>query len=203
MPNPGTLGKVFDKVKQAATPERFTQDFLSNTLAFKGNYALAVIPFLKKVGFLSGDGTPTELYKLYRNDQESGRAMAQALRQGYAAIYKVNEKAHELSDDQLKGVIIQVTGGKKEDSTTRYILQCFKAMKSRAKFDPTALTPAKHEHKDAPTHETPLIPIPKPSDGGIGVNLSYTINLNLPASTDIAVFNAIFQSLRQNLLRDE
>ncbi len=35
----------------------------------------------------------------------------------------------------------------------------------------------------------------------IGVGLSYTINLNLPETADIAVFNAIFKSLRENLLR--
>lgn len=32
--------------------------------------------------------------------------------------------------------------------------------------------------------------------------LSYTINLNLPATTEIEVFNAIFKSLRENLLRE-
>jgi hypothetical protein len=34
-----------------------------------------------------------------------------------------------------------------------------------------------------------------------GVGLSYTINLHLPATSEIAVFNAIFKSLRENLLR--
>lgn len=32
--------------------------------------------------------------------------------------------------------------------------------------------------------------------------ISYTINLNLPATTDIEVFNAIFKSLKENLLSD-
>src|SRR5438128_10194811 len=34
-----------------------------------------------------------------------------------------------------------------------------------------------------------------------GLRLSYTINLNLQATTEIEVFNAIFKSLRDNLLR--
>ena len=34
-----------------------------------------------------------------------------------------------------------------------------------------------------------------------GINLSYTINLNLPTTTDIEVFNAIFKSLRDHLLQ--
>ena len=35
----------------------------------------------------------------------------------------------------------------------------------------------------------------------VGIGLSYTINLNLPETSDIAVFNAIFKSLKENLLR--
>jgi hypothetical protein len=34
----------------------------------------------------------------------------------------------------------------------------------------------------------------------MGMNLSYTINLNLPATSDISVFNAIFKSLKENML---
>ena len=34
------------------------------------------------------------------------------------------------------------------------------------------------------------------------INLSYTINLNLPATTDIEVFNAIFKSLKQHLIQE-
>jgi len=34
------------------------------------------------------------------------------------------------------------------------------------------------------------------------LNLAYTINLVLPKSDDVAVFNAIFRSLRDNLLRN-
>jgi hypothetical protein len=34
-----------------------------------------------------------------------------------------------------------------------------------------------------------------------GLNLSYTINLNLPETSDVEVFNAIFRSLKENLLK--
>jgi hypothetical protein len=37
----------------------------------------------------------------------------------------------------------------------------------------------------------------------LGFNLGYTINLNLPATSDAAVFDAIFKSLKEHLLRDE
>ncbi len=205
MPNPGTLGKVLDKIKEAATPQRFTQDFVADTLSFKGRYALAVIPFLKKIGFLSGDGSPTEIYKRFRNDAESGRAMAEAMRIGYASLFKINEGAHELADDQLRGLIVQVTGGKRDDSMTKFIVHCFKTLKMRAKFHGGSQTGALSKgatESDATRPADQDLPL-KHVANGVGMNLSYTNNLNLPASTDIAVFNAIFQSLRRNLLSDE
>ena len=36
----------------------------------------------------------------------------------------------------------------------------------------------------------------------VEMNLSYTINLNLPATSDISVFNAIFRSLKEHLLKE-
>ena len=34
---PGTMLKIFEKVKEAKTPDRFTQDFLSTKLSFKAS----------------------------------------------------------------------------------------------------------------------------------------------------------------------
>ena len=38
--------------------------------------------------------------------------------------------------------------------------------------------------------------------GQVGFNVSYTINLNLPETTNPDVFNAIFKSLKENLLEN-
>lgn len=35
-----------------------------------------------------------------------------------------------------------------------------------------------------------------------GINLGYTMNLHLPPTSDVAVFNAIFKSLREHLLAE-
>ena len=66
---------------------------------------------------------------------------------------------------------------------------------------------ADFEKSDAATpktdeEDTPMFaPPPTPPLNGLGLNLAYTINLVLPKSDDVAVFNAIFRSLRENLLR--
>jgi hypothetical protein len=41
---PGTIRKILNKVKEAKTPERFTDDFLQTKLGFKGGTARQFIP---------------------------------------------------------------------------------------------------------------------------------------------------------------
>lgn len=83
----GSLSKALEKIQAAATPDRFTQDFLGTKLGLKGGSARPVIPFLKRTGFLGSDGTPTDIYRRFRNSQERGGAAAEALRMGYEALF--------------------------------------------------------------------------------------------------------------------
>src|SRR5437016_3174590 len=99
----GSITKALDRIKEASTPDRFTQDFLATKLGLKGGSPKPVIPFLKRTGFLASDGSPTQLYKRFRNQSQTGAAAAEALKRGYAALYEVNEYAHDLNDAELKG----------------------------------------------------------------------------------------------------
>lgn len=193
----GNITKALQGIKKAQTPDRFTQDFLSTKLLLKGGSAKPVIPFLKKTGFLGSDGTPTPLYKRFRNATEAGAAAAEALRKGYAPLYEINEYVHDLPDQDVKGVIVQATGLDDSSQTVKIIQGSFKALKAFANFDATA---GDGGGGDADQED-------EVSDGDSdrrlqnGLNLGYTINLNLPATSDVAVFNAIFKSLREHLLR--
>lgn len=194
----GAITKTLERIKQASTPDRFTQDFLSTKLGLKGGSPKPVIPFLKRSGFLASDGTPTDLYRRFRNPSQTGAAAAEALRLGYRSLFEVNEYAQDLSDPELRGLIVQVTGQEGESSTTRAMLGSFKALREFADFEASAseqspsTTPVAPEDSDGESVD--LAPPPP-------LSLGYTINLNLPATSDIAVFNAIFKSLREHLLR--
>ena len=193
----GNITKVLNKIQTAATPPRFTQDFLATKLDLKGGSPKPVIPFLKRIGFLGTDGAPTDLYKRFRNPKERGRAAAEALRKGYPTLYEVNEYAHDLSDKDLRGVVVQVTGLDAAASTVKSIVGSFKALKELASFD--AVDEEYDVDENGAPEEEPSREDQPPSLGRIG--LSYTINLNLPATSDVAVFDAIFKSLKQHLLR--
>jgi hypothetical protein len=108
--SPGSLKNALEKIRAAATPERVTGDFMSTMLQIKGGTGSALIPFLKKVGFVASDGAPTELYKRFRNPSIGGTAVADAIKIGYAPLKQVNEYFYELSDKDLSNLILQVTG---------------------------------------------------------------------------------------------
>jgi hypothetical protein len=76
-------------------------------------------------------------------------------------------------------------------------LNTIKGVKKFANFDKS------DQESRSPTVVDPLPPVPQNIQNHaqtLGLNLGYTINLNLPATSDIAVFNAIFKSLKENLL---
>lgn len=153
---------------------------------------------MKRAGFLTSDGTPTELYKQFRNPSLRGAAAAKGLRTAYASLYRANEYVHDASDKDLKGLIVQVTGLEEDSRLVPAMMSTFKTMKAYADFNAEP-TPDNDQNRD----EGDDI-VDKGQGGGDqqgnNIRLGYTIHLNLPATTDIAVFNAIFKSLKEHLL---
>lgn len=197
----GLVPKIFDKIIEASQPERFTQDFLKTKLGFDSGSSRPVIPLLKKLGFIGSDGAPTALYAKFRNPDldERGKAMATGLRTAYKEVYDRSEFAHDLTKEKFKNMIVEMTGLGAGDATVNAIVGTFTNLKAYAKFD---AEPAKPPSDVVPL--TPKVDSPPPPAGTIqqhGLNLSYTINLNLPETTDVEVFNAIFRSLKENLLK--
>lgn len=199
----GQIEKILTKIRSAQAPQRFTQDFLASKLGFKGGSTKAFIPLAKRLGLIASDGAPTDLYHKFRNPTSSRRAMADAVRKGYAELYSRNEYAHELNEKELRGLVMESTGLDEDAATLRAITKSFLELCKLAKFDATDETHTRDA--EIVTREVDALPHTNgnglPEAPPIGVGLSYTINLNLPETADIAVFNAIFKSLRENLLR--
>lgn len=189
------LGDILNKVKEAQQPERFTQDFLKTVLGFPKASAMKFIGVAKSLGFLSSDGKPTERYARFRNETQSGRAMAEGIKQAYPELYARNEYVHKLNRKELGDLVVEVTGLEKNHVSVKRICSTFETLKKFASFD-AAATPARAEKAPEPPTPPAL-----PEDDNVELNLSYTINLVLPKSDDVAVFNAIFKSLREHLIR--
>lgn len=203
----GTLENMLVKIKTASVPESFSQDFVSTKLSMKGGTPRSIIPFIKKMGLVTSDGTPTSRYSAFRNKDKAGAAIADAIREVYATLFEMNEYVYDLDNERLKALIVEATGAEAESNPVTKTLATFNVLNKMASFETDSVADTVETTESlAETNNVSQIPIqvnsPSANQSSEGINLSYTINLNLPSTKDIEVFNAIFKSLKQHLLQD-
>ena len=197
----GTLTKMLEKVKKASVPDTFSQEFVEKTLLMKGGTAKATMPFLKKMGLVAQDGSPTDLYRQFRNEARSGAVIATCMRDLYSELFAIDENVYKASDEELKGLIVEVTGSAKTAQVTKMTFSTFRALNKLAEFAEIAELEEIGPDPAVSDQPTVLHVEQKTSNSGEALNLSYTINLNLPSTSGPEVFNAIFNALKKHLLR--
>jgi hypothetical protein len=216
MSTPGLIPKILGKIQEARRPDRFTQDFLETKLGHSGGSARAIIPLLKRMGFLSSDGTPTRLYDQFRNSATERAALAQGARNAYAEVFDRNRYAGDLTRDKFAALVTEITGLEKDSSVGSLVVSTFWKLKEGSDFE-AELTdePGTEVRTEDPgrrgADEAMVVERTTGSAGSLGqkpegevkLNIGYTINLNLPETTNPDVFNAIFRSLKEHLLSNQ
>lgn len=218
MNSTGLVSKILEAIKVAKTPERFSQDFFGTVLGFTSGSARPFIPLAKRLNLVSSDGSPTELYRRFRgSEEESKAAMAEAIRIGYAPLYKRNEYAHGLEKRKLEGLVREITGMEEGSSAVRGIVGTFEALKKYADFEAELADGGGGDDGGDDGDSGGIVEggIYGGGNGGGGnggggngggggdaspIRFGYTININLPDTNDITVFNAIFKSMKEHLL---
>jgi hypothetical protein len=185
------VGKLFEKIESAKAPEAFTTSFLTDVIGLKSTSDRSLINMLKKLGFLDAGGRPTESYGFLKNKDVAGSAIADGLRRVYAPLFEANEKVNELSPDQLKGLISQVTGSDK--NIVSQIAYTFNAIAKNADFSKAAKgkQPPTPDAKDTPPPTPPLIP------SALRPDFHFNIQVHLPANGTEETYLNIFNALRR------
>ncbi|QIP05611.1 DUF5343 domain-containing protein [Bradyrhizobium symbiodeficiens] len=201
---PGSIPKILAKIAEVRRPERFTQDYLETILGFRGGNYRAIIPLLKRMEFLNADGSPTALYDQYRNDDTRSQALATGIRRAYSDLFDRNEFAYALPREKLASLIVEMSGLEKESQVGKLMLSTFWFLKETADFQKSAASkePTVIENNTAKEPPPPPPPPRQESADGVEFRVGYTINLNLPETTNPDVFNAIFKALKEHLLRN-
>jgi hypothetical protein len=196
-----TTRKILEKIKEAPTPSKFTQNYLSTTLGFEGVNDKAFISYAKSLGFLDASGVPTQLYKQFRNPDLSAGALARGLMAAYKPLYDRNERFYELSKPKLLELVCAETGFDHDNATAKRITNTFLEVKKLANFseiDESEQAEEVYGNRDDTDEDTEDRHAKTRQLQALG--LSYNINLVLPDTDDPKVFNAIFKSLKENLL---
>lgn len=201
MSSPGSIPKILNKIIEASVPENFNGDFLGTKLGFPGGNQRTFISWAKKCGLLNADGTPTQIYKNFRNPDYRGAAMANALKVGYEELFTRNAYAQDLATKELTKLVCEITGKPHDNHTVKVIVRSFNNAKDFADFEakkPATKVEAKPKQKENTQANNQEPNIPNTVKPKLGLN--YTINLVLPKTDDPAIYDAIFKSLKDNLL---
>lgn len=186
---------IIQGLQAAAKPPKFTLDFLRN-IGFTSTNDRAIIPLFKKLGFLTEDSVPTIFYDQLRDKTTFKRSLASRIRELYSELFTINTKIYQDTEEHIKGAISRVTGSDEKGVTRTF--STFKALCIIADFDQEASTVDKSEKPSSAEamHEKANATIHSNKNNS---EFHYNIQIHLPATTDISVYNAIFKSLKDNL----
>jgi hypothetical protein len=193
--SPGVLRRALEGIPVSEKPSVFNSDFVNTVLGLTGGASRPIIPIFKAVGLLSQSGVPTDLYSHFQT--ESGRATAalQALRSGFSEIFKRNQFAHRADENALTDLIVGVTGLPRSDAVVSAIRGTFQAFQELARSASDERVPQ--------AAEPPVkgqVDISEIVETRRSLGLLYNINVVLPETTNIEVYNTIFRSLKANML---
>jgi hypothetical protein len=203
--SPKRFPELLSKIQTAAVPDRVTFEFLKK-LGFTSSNDRAFPTLQKRLGFLDPNGQPTERYRAYRQKAHAKRVLAEGVREVYADLFALHTDADSQDREVINGLVSRVTG--REQRYVDLITTTFEMLCENADFtiEPEpAKAPAhkaeidKREDKkrEDKKQEKPDLEhadrMPRP------IAFSYNIQIHLPATTEIAVYNAIFKSLKENL----
>jgi hypothetical protein len=198
------LQNVINSVVSAKAPERFTMKFLED-LGFKSTNDRLYIGVFKALGLLDENGVPTQRYHQFLDQTETGRILAIAIPEAYEDLFALRKDAQKITLEEVKGKLKTLTQGQKNDHTIALMANTFKALCDVADWINTPMHDniavnginVSDDDKDYTEHDIPFV---KSQTKTEKMNLHYNIQIHLPETTNMAVYDAIFQSLKKHLM---
>ena len=194
----GKIPELFQKIRDGQAPEQFTHQLLKDWGLSSSNDR-QFLPLLKALGFLSPDGKPTSKYHDYRDHSRSKQVMGEALREAYGDIFLIKSSPSKDDKDAIHGKFKSFHNA--SERVAQLMTSTFLALLALAdlsgKGKPLPKPPSSEETGKEEKKVTDSLGGPPPSDRVPG--LHYNIQIHLPATKDIEVYNAIFKSLKEHL----
>ena len=196
------LSAIMKKIVEGTAPEKFTIEHLKK-LGFKSSNDYTSIGVLKDLGFLSENGNPTQVYHDYRNLARSKQVLGNSLKEAYSDIFHLTEKP-SVSDKQAITGLFKSTHNV-SDQVAGFMTNTFLTLLDISDVTHSTKTIATKEkqNKEEETTKEIIQPV-KEQNYSIPIvpNLRYNIEIHLPATKDIEVYNSIFKSLKEHLLNE-
>jgi hypothetical protein len=189
------LPAILEQIQKGRVPNKFTYDHLKQ-LGFPSSNDRPVIPVLKALGFLDASGVPQERYRRFKDPSNAKAVLAEGIREAYTDVFGIDESADKLPTEQVKGIFARLSD--KSESVTEKMALTFRALVDQADFTRPASPLAVAQAEPASVGGD--APAALRATSSATLSLRHDVHVHLPPTDDIKVYDAIFRSLRENLL---
>lgn len=195
------LSSIINSVVSAKAPERFTNKFLED-LGFKSSNDRLYVGLFKALGLIDDTGQPTARYYEFIDQTQTAHILAIAIEEAYEDLFSLRKDAQNLSSDEVKNKLKTLTQGQKSDTVLGNMASTFKALCALADWNKQPVIQSEESQEVISHVENPVREAPLPTQNQLisDMNLHYNIQIHLPETTNMAVYDAIFQSLKKHLL---
>lgn len=193
------LPEVFNKIRDGQAPSQVTIQLLKDW-GFPSSNDRAFIPLLKSLGFLTPTGQPTQRYHDYRDHSRSKAIMGEALKETYHDLFLIKSNPTKADQAAITGKFKSFHNA--SDDVAQRMAKTFFALLDLADLSgATPVDPIAKESTGTVTEQNPAPSRPTPSaHAPAGVGLHYNIQIHLPATKDVEVYNSIFKSLKEHFV---
>ena len=211
------LEAFFNSLINAQPPKKFTQKFLEQ-LEFKSVNDRLLIGVLKALGFLDSEGIPQQRYFEFIDQTQSKTVLAQVIKDSYSDLFAINKNANNLSEVEVKNKFKTLLQGSKSEKVVSSMAKTFRALCDYADFSDVetkneSLT--KNEFEPQSNNSNQADDYNQNNDysrkaetekrivqelKAIQTQMHYNIQIHLPETRDMAVYEAIFKALKEHLL---
>lgn len=192
---------IFNSMLAAKAPERFTTKFLED-LGFKSSGDRLFISVLKALGFLDNNGVPQQRYFEFMDQSQAKRVVAHGITEAYEDLFNLRKDAQNLTNEEVRNKLKTLTQGQKGDRAIEQMASTFKALCSYADWTQD-ITPTDTVINNPPCDGQSVCSETYSTQQSVhksNMNLHYNIQIHLSETTNMAVYDAIFQSLKKHLM---
>ncbi|MFC2070256.1 DUF5343 domain-containing protein [Chloroflexota bacterium] len=191
-PSPKNVSEFFNAIQSQGVPTKLSYAHLV-TIGFKSSNDRYLVKLSKTLGFIDSSGTPTQIWKDFKDKAKAPKVMADAIKSAYAHLYGTYLDADNRDDQTLQNYFASTSGV--ADSVAKLMVQTFKNLCGFANFQSSTVEKPEPEATTPIKESTEKIP---PSIQPVTININ--IQLQLPATENATIYESLFLALKKNLL---
>ena len=201
---------IMNSILGAKAPGRFTNKFLED-LGYKSSNDRLIVGVLKSLGLLNDTGEPTQRYYDFLDQTQSKKILAIGIQEAYEDLFNIKKDAQNMSQEDVKNKLKTLTQGSKSDTVIDNMARTFKTLCDYADWSDITSIPqgdmaaTSSDNVISENTDSDYIEQKISSDTGTKtlfsqLGLHYNIQIHLPETTNMAVYDAIFQSIKKHLM---